>query len=108
MNRELFAHLSQVFITHEYSEAYNKLFLINRFHEAVEEKNFFLIKDLYICLLREIEEGTLLNILANNLDSIISSRQIPLISLMASYFSNTPYIEEYEKICQSMNTLLNN
>lgn len=103
MTPQLSQHLSIVFITHEYAEVYNRVNLVSRFHEAILTKDFFQLKEAYPALVKTgIEENTLLNILSNNLDHILNSKIFPLISLMATYFCNSPYYEEYEKVCKTI------
>lgn len=103
MNDQLFSHLSQVFIDHNYVEVYNRIFLMNRFHLSLKNSNYLAIKDLYVQLLKEgIQESILLNILANNCKDMLKHNQIALNSLLATYFCNSPYIEEYQEVCISI------
>lgn len=108
MNSKLFQHLSQVFITHEYTEVYNKIFIVNRFHEAIDDKDFITIKDAYVSLLKlGISENILLVILSDNLDCLLKHKCLPINSLLATYFCKGPFIDEYNKVCKSIYEILN-
>lgn len=107
MNDSLFSHLSQVFIDHNYVEVYNRIFLMNRFHLSLENSDYHTIKDLYIQLLKEgIVESILLNILANNYKELLKRGQVPLNSLLAAYFCNSPYLEEYQEVCSNIANMI--
>ena len=99
---DLLYFLGNKLITHEYTDIYNKLFMVNEFRKAVKDKNTYVIMQ----LTSHINEKLYLPYIIKNLDELLKTSEVWLCSQLATCLVTTIYRDEYDRVCKKIKYLI--